>query len=93
LVFHSVAAPPIAGKARSYNNFYVRLVYMPMPQGGASPISKDLARNNFPICPASGGRAAALSLACVVPLYGASERLAPHPAKLVQIGKLFLARS
>jgi protein dithiol oxidoreductase (disulfide-forming) len=55
--------------------------------------ASDLARNNFPICSASGGRAAALPLACVVPLYGASGRLASHPARLVQIGKLFLARS
>ena len=50
-------------------------------------------RNKFPICSSSGGRVAALCLACVVPLHGASGRLASHPARRVQIGNLFRTRS
>jgi hypothetical protein len=45
--------------------------------------AKDRVRNNFPIYPASGGRATALLLAYVVWLHRASERLVAHPARLV----------
>src|SRR5688572_1497302 len=53
---------------------------------------KGRARNNFPICSTSDGRTAAL-LVVAIARYDSSSRLALHPARRVQIGKLFRARS
>jgi hypothetical protein len=43
-------------------------------------INKGLSNNKLSILSGRGWRAAALSLACIVPLYGAAGRLASHPA-------------
>jgi hypothetical protein len=53
---------------------------------------KERARNNFPICSTSDGRTVAL-LVVAIARYDSSSRLALHPARRVQIGKLFRARS